>query len=199
VATTLTARGERSRNRLISAAAELFAQRGVNGTSLDDVLVRAGASKSQLYHYFANKQALVVAVIEHFDDVVMAGQGAMIDALRTLDDVAAWFDAVAAYQVAQGFRGGCPVGTLAAELADTDELARNAVGNCFASWRRRIAIGFGQMQRAGVLRAEADIDALAAATLAAIEGGLLLSKSERSNASLRAVLDATLAYLRTWA
>ncbi len=174
-----------------AATADLFAQRGVNGTSLDDVLVRSGASKSQLYHYFANKPALVAAVIEHFDDVVMAGPGAMIDGLRSIDDVAKWFAAVEAHQVAQGFQGGCPVGTLAAELADTDELARTAVGECFASCRRRIAAGFAQIQRAGVLRAGVDVDALAAATLAAIEGGLLLSKSERSTASLRAVLDAT--------
>ena len=47
-----TGRGRASRERIVEHAAELFAERGVAGASLDDVLAAAGAGKSQLYHYF---------------------------------------------------------------------------------------------------------------------------------------------------
>jgi TetR/AcrR family transcriptional regulator, transcriptional repressor for nem operon len=194
----LTARGLRSRERIVAAAADLFARGGVNGTSVDDVLAAAGASKSQLYHYFANKQALVVAVIERHSSEVMAANAFFIDDARTLDDIERWFAALVAYQQDAGFHGGCPVGSLAAELAEADDAARLATAACFASWRARIAESFGRMRTAGVLRPETDVEALASSTLAAIEGGLLLCKSERSTAALRAVLDATLAYLRSW-
>ncbi len=183
----------------MAAAAELFARSGVNGTSVDDVVSAAGASKSQLYHYFANKQALVVAVIERHGDVVMAANAAFLEDARTLDDIERWFAALVTFQEDAGFHGGCPVGSLAAELAEADDAARLATAACFASWRARIVESFGRMRTAGVLRPETDVEALASSTLAAIEGGLLLCKSERSTTALRAVLHATMAYLRSWA
>ena len=47
-----TQRGQASRERIVASAADLVGERGVQGTSLDDVLATARASKSQLYHYF---------------------------------------------------------------------------------------------------------------------------------------------------
>jgi len=44
-----TARGRATRERIVTAAAALIRERGVAGSSLDDVIERAGASKSQLY------------------------------------------------------------------------------------------------------------------------------------------------------
>ena len=43
-----TARGRATRERIVAAASELISERGVAETSLDDVIGRAGASKSQL-------------------------------------------------------------------------------------------------------------------------------------------------------
>ena len=59
----LTDRGRRSRERIVDAASEVVAERGAGGASLDQILEAAGASKSQLYHYFADKGELVRAVI----------------------------------------------------------------------------------------------------------------------------------------
>ena len=56
-----TGRGRASRERIVEHAAELFAERGVAGASLDDVLAAAGAGKSQLYHYFSGRDELVEA------------------------------------------------------------------------------------------------------------------------------------------
>src|SRR6516225_2467679 len=58
-----TGRGRASRERIVERAAELVAERGVEGTSLDEVLAAAGASKSQLYHYFAGRDELVEAAV----------------------------------------------------------------------------------------------------------------------------------------
>ena len=58
-----TRRGQASRERIVASATDLIAERGVQGTSLDDVLATAGASKSQLYHYFRDKEDLVRAVV----------------------------------------------------------------------------------------------------------------------------------------
>ena len=53
--TPATARGRATRERIVAAAARLMYDHGVAGTSLDDVRGATSTSKSQLYHYFADK------------------------------------------------------------------------------------------------------------------------------------------------
>src|SRR6516165_6104088 len=60
---SLTERGAATRSRIVKAAADLMYEHGVDRTSLDEVMAASGVSKSQLYHYFADKDALVLAVI----------------------------------------------------------------------------------------------------------------------------------------
>ena len=68
-----TGRGRASRERIVERAAELFAERGVAGTSLDEVLAAAGAGKGQLYHYFRGRDELVEAAVGHRCAQVLAG------------------------------------------------------------------------------------------------------------------------------
>ncbi|WP_151484745.1 TetR/AcrR family transcriptional regulator, partial [Streptomyces albicerus] len=58
----MTERGRQTRARIVEAAAALVAERGVEGTGIDHVLAAARASKSQLYHYFTDKDDLIRAV-----------------------------------------------------------------------------------------------------------------------------------------
>ena len=61
---TQEARKARTREALIDAAALLFARRGVDATSLDEVALAAGFTKGAIYASFPNKQALIDAVVE---------------------------------------------------------------------------------------------------------------------------------------
>ena len=58
-AARLTRKGQQTRERIVAAAADLILQQGVARTTLDDVRAEAGVSSSQIYHYFADKEALV--------------------------------------------------------------------------------------------------------------------------------------------
>lgn len=55
---------EETRNLLISVARELFAERGYGGTSIEEVIQRAGVAKGALYHHFSGKEALFRSVYE---------------------------------------------------------------------------------------------------------------------------------------
>jgi hypothetical protein len=55
------------------------------------------------------------------------------------------------------------------------------------------------MRERGELRADADPDRLALATLTALQGGLLLTQTRRDNTPLKTGLDAAIAYIRTFA
>lgn len=58
------AQGEASRERLLEAATELFAERGVAATGVDAVARRAAVVKSALYWHFGSKRGLIAAVVE---------------------------------------------------------------------------------------------------------------------------------------
>src|SRR6476619_6957352 len=79
----LTARGAATRARIVAAASSLVYERGFAGTSLDDVMAATGTSKSQLYHYFADKDALILEVIRRQLGTVIAGQEAELRELWT--------------------------------------------------------------------------------------------------------------------
>ena len=50
---------------LLRSSAELFAERGYLGTSVSDLMERAGLTKNAFYSQFPNKEALAAAIVEH--------------------------------------------------------------------------------------------------------------------------------------
>lgn len=58
------AAGPGTRSRILTAAARVFAQRGLTGASLDEVAAGAGLTKGALYWHFASKNDLLMALLE---------------------------------------------------------------------------------------------------------------------------------------
>jgi TetR/AcrR family transcriptional regulator, transcriptional repressor for nem operon len=185
---SLTARGAATRSRIVNVAADLIYEYGVERTSLDEVMAASGVSKSQLYHYFADKDALVLEVIARQAERVLAAQQPHLEALDSLPALRAWRDAVIRLnKAAQG--KGCPLGSLASELANDSEPARKRLATSFAMWRERIEQGLEKMRARGELAASADPHELALAVLGAVQGGLLLAKTTHSSRPLEVALD----------
>ena len=90
----LTARGKATRARIVEAATELVRAHGVANTSLDAVLAASDTSKSQLYHYFADKDDLVLAVIQRQTECVLATHESHLRKLHSLSGLRRWRDAV---------------------------------------------------------------------------------------------------------
>lgn len=185
-------RGRETRERIVRATVELVAERGVAGTSLDDVRTRAHASKSQLYHYFSDRDDLMRAVARTASDDVLDGQAELFAQLDTIDGLRAWTDALVTLQQTRRAKGGCPIGSLAGQLAERDEGARLALAEGLDRWESAIREGLEQMAARGELRLDADPGALAQRTLAAVQGGLLLTQIRRDPDQLRSALDGAL-------
>ena len=187
-----TVKGRQTRERIIRAAAELVAERGVAGTSLDDVRARVHVSKSQLYHYFADRDDLMRAVARAASDAVLGGQADLFVRLDTIDGLRAWIDALVMLQQTRNARGGCPIGSLAGQLAEHDEGARLELADGLDRWETAIREGLERMAARGELHTGADPGALAQNTLAAVQGGLLLTQVRRDPNQLRAALNGAL-------
>jgi AcrR family transcriptional regulator len=73
----------------VTAARELFAERGFTGVSREEIVERAGVTRGAMYHYFASKEALFQAVYEEVerdlcDALAVAGMASPdpVEALR---------------------------------------------------------------------------------------------------------------------
>ena len=184
------------RERILQAAAELIAEKGTAGMSLDDVRDRTGASRSQLYHYFDDRDDLVRAVIDVTTNAVLGRQGELLDHLDSWAGIDRWFDFMVQHQVEQQARGGCPIGSLAGQLAESDPDARAAIAAGLDRWEAHIRDGLTRMRTSGKLRKDADPAALATGTMASIQGGLLLTQVRRDPHQLRIALNAARNNLR---
>jgi TetR/AcrR family transcriptional repressor of nem operon len=187
----LTPKGERTRSRIVEAAARLIYERGVAATTLDDVKAAADVSGSQLYHYFPDKDDLVQAVIEHQADTILDNQRRAD--LGSAEGVRAWRDLAVAYAKSNEARGGCPLGSLAGQLAESDPQARGLLAAGFGQWSAAISDGLRARQGAGHLSAGIDPDDLAVTLLAAIQGGLVLAQVQRSSRPFETAVDTLLA------
>jgi TetR/AcrR family transcriptional repressor of nem operon len=193
----LTVKGEATRARIVAAAAGLMYERGVAGTSTEDVLTAAGVkSPSQLYHYFGDKRSLVQAVIQYQTAAVLDFQQPLLSRLDSFEALEAWRDAVVELQRSRDYAGGCRIGSLAAELADHDARARAELMGTFGQWEEAIRDGLAALRSGGELDAAADVDELALVLLTALQGGLLMTQVRRDTTALHAVLTATIEYIR---
>jgi AcrR family transcriptional regulator len=186
----LTAKGARTRARIVQAAAALIHERGVTGTTLEDVKVAADVSGSQMYHYFPDKNELVQAVIDYQADTIVTQNRR---ALGGANGVEAWRNMIITGATLTQAKGGCALGSLGGQLAESDPEARALIAAGFDQWAAALRDGLRSLHADGKLAPDVDPDDLATTLLATLQGGLLLSQVQRSTRPLETAVDTLLA------
>jgi TetR/AcrR family transcriptional regulator, transcriptional repressor for nem operon len=157
----------------------LFWERGYERTAIADIIAAAGIRSGSLYHFFKTKEDVLIAVLEAYLDG-LAPQ-VMDPAFAVTDDpvgrVFAVMDRYRAAILATGFRYRCPIGSLALEMQNASDRARELVNRNFAQWRDAVARCV--RDAAPVLRNDADPDSLASFVLTVMEGGVMQATAER--------------------
>ena len=134
-------------------AAELFAERGIAATTVDDVLAAAGAGKGQFYHYFRGRDELAAAAVGFRCAQVVAGLTQALGAVSSLTGLEEALEGfIAGFE--QTGMPGCPIGTLATEVAGAvvaggEERARGAQAGK-AHHRSGGHVAMGHRGRAGL-------------------------------------------------
>ncbi|NMO50139.1 TetR/AcrR family transcriptional regulator [Actinoplanes sp. TBRC 11911] len=193
----LTERGAKTRARIVAAAADLMYVKGVGDTTLDDVLAASGVSKSQLYHHFNGKEALVRAVIEHMGEFVINRERDALGRVSTIRGLRRWRDALVQANALRHGAYGCAIGSLASEVSDHDDVARAALSRLFLEWQGLLAAVLQRMQDAGTLPPEASVDQLATGLMAALQGGYLLAQTAHDVAPMATSIDMALAHIES--
>lgn len=195
----LTARGAVTRARIVEAASELMHVKSVASTTLDEVMAASGTGKSQFYQHFADKEALVRDVVKLRAGEVLERERRYLERLHSFRGLERWRDAVVQRVALRHGAYGCPLGSLASELADQDEDARVTLAEQFANWEELLATGLERMRQEGVLRAEADPAVLATSIMAALQGGYLLAQVTHDARPMEVALDMALDRVRAHA
>lgn len=191
-----TAKGEHTRQRILEAADRLIGRRGMTRVTLEDVRAEANVSSSQIYHYFADKQALISAVIDHRDSVSEADES-MVGSFESADAMQSWVQGLVEGQRQSQVAGGCPFVTLGSGLMDLDVDTRTQIARIFRRCEDGIRAGYRTRHANNELGPNADPDALATMTLATAVGGLVLAQLNRDPQPLQVALDAMLDCLQS--
>lgn len=194
--TPRTARGRATRERILKTATDLISERGIAGTSLDDVRAQAQVSKSQLYLYFPDREALLREVAVSTCDSVIDTQADILSEFDSLPGIERYLSALVDLQVQLERPSGCPIASLAGQLASHDERSRLILAEGLDRWEAGLRTGLEALAARGELKPEADPALLATQTLSLLQGGLLLSQVRRDATQMRVAADTALALIR---
>lgn len=169
-----------TREKLIESARYLFWEHGYAGTSMADLLSRAGVNSGSFYHFFESKEALLRAVLETYIHGLrpMIVNPAFAKTDQPLERI---FAILAGYRdriLQTGCQYGCPLGRLALEIDPENRPAHDLIAENFRGWIGAVRECVEQMKHR--MPPDTDVDALATYVLVVMEGGVMLSRSYRS-------------------
>lgn len=180
------ARRSNTRQRMLNAAAELFRTQGYHATGLNQLLAAGDLPKGSLYFHFPGGKEQLAA------EAIAVSSTQLRDTIRTLvsglPDAASGIEALV-NTLAQGmldsdFQHGCPLATVALDIAADSELIRQSCVDGYGSWHDVLTEYFVAH---GLSTAKAA--SLSTIVVASVEGGLLLAKTRKDTAPLHTIAE----------
>ena len=172
-----------TRERLITASAELFRRQGYVGTGVKQIVEAAGAPFGSMYHFFPKgKEELGAetirwsgAIYGQLIDLFYEPAGNPVAATRR------FFDAAADTVRDSDYADACPIATVALEVASTSEPLREATAEVFESWLTMLTDRF---VASGLTKSQAR--SLAVSMFCLLEGAFILARATRDETHIRA-------------
>jgi len=185
---------ENTRQRIVNAATQLFAEKGYGSTSIADLLKAADAHSGSLYHAFPTKQDVLVAVLESYRDGIVPML--LEPAWQGVDDpIDRIFALLGAYRRALELSDctyGCPIGSIALELHEPDPEVRTLLADNFDGWIGHVEGCLNDA--ADRLPTGLDRSRLASFILTVMEGAVMQARTQRDLDHF----DASVAMLRDY-
>lgn len=174
-----TRAGRQTREAILLAASRAIQLRGYQGTSLDALLRESGIGKGNFYYHFRSKEDLGYAILDQIMDAFLhetldpcfADRGG-----EPLAQIRCFLDRVLELKRAQNGAGGCPLGSLASELADVHEGFRARLAAVFSAWGARLTRALEEARGRGTVGPECQPASVAQFLVASLEGAMLMAK-----------------------
>lgn len=174
------------RERMVFSAAQLLRRDGVAATGMRDVVAHAQAPRGSLQHYFPGGKEQLVNEAVAWAGRYAAKRVARFVAAMDAPSPSGLFTAMVRQWVDEleetGSLAGCPVAAATVDSADTVGSTRDAAADAFACWRRPVAQALTELNVP-----EPRAEALATVMVSALEGAILIARSERNARALTTV------------
>jgi AcrR family transcriptional regulator len=145
-------KGERTRQAILTTAAELATQEGLEPLSIGRLAEATGMSKSGLFAHFGSKEELQLATVDHAASLFVEEViGPAREAPKGVARVWALCDHMVDYAERQVFPGGCFFAATAAEFNNRPGLVRDEIEKMMRSWLSYLEHAVEQAQAAGEL------------------------------------------------
>lgn len=169
-----------TRERIVYSALRLFAQKGYASTSVADILQAADVNAGSLYHFFPGKQDVLLAVLDAYRQGIhpMLLEPAWSGVSDPIERVFALLARYRQALVSTDCTYGCPIGSIALEMHEPDPPVRALLAANFAGWIDAIEHCF--IDAGDRLPKRIDRRALALFALTTMEGGVMLSRTDRT-------------------
>jgi TetR/AcrR family transcriptional regulator, transcriptional repressor for nem operon len=193
---TRAPRGE-ARQRLLTAATGLIRRHGFAATSVDDLCFAAGVTKGAFFHHFASKEALGVAVVEHWTETTGAIFAAHDYNTKSdpLDRVFAYLDLRRSLLAMPIPDFSCVAGTTVQETFETYPAIREAAGKSVRSGAAHVQAHLAEVLAAHPVQG-VTAESLALQFQVAVQGGIVLAKALDNPEMAKDSFDHLERYLR---
>lgn len=172
----------------LDRAMGVFWAKGFEAASLDDLCTATGLGKSSLYAAFGDKRGLYMEALARYEAAAVARiSAAAADSGSPRKGIDAFISRVIDDIVAGPGRRGCFIGNCAGELARQDKAAAARVRASMARVQSAFRDVLLQAQGAGEIAKHADVDALAAFLMSAMQGLRLVGKAHPDRAVLESI------------
>ena len=186
------------RTAILDAAARLINEQGFAHTSVEALIAAAGLSgKSHFYHYFKSKEELGYEVLERqFSRFAQRGLALLSEPMiEPVDRLTLFIDTIVALQREGDARHGSPFGNLAGELADSHEGFRKRLDEVFDQWAGQLEALLEELRPQ--LVAGTDTARLSRFIVAALEGGMLMTRVKRDVTVMQGIGDDLKRFIAT--
>src|SRR6202046_4954346 len=188
---------ERTRERLLQAAAREIYRSGFQSAGLGTILAATGVTKGALYYHFKSKEALGYAVVEEVISPDLRGKW-LLPLLSGKDPIDALIAIVESESVRpEDVRGGCPLNNLAQEMSPLDEGFRKRLAGVFPAWREGIAAALREGLTQGIVRRDVRPAEAAGFLIATLEGYVSLAKNAQDANLMKAGIRNIVDWLRS--
>jgi len=189
-------KGEQTRQKIVAAAAQIFNQRGYEGSSLADLMEATGLQKGGIYRHFSSKEELAAEAFDYTWQLAwnsrlggVSENPPHLDRLRQL---------ITNYvECRSPVPGGCPVLNTAVDADDGNPILRERVLKALRSWMNLLQSIVKDAVKAGETQPGVDPKSLATMVIASLEGALMISRIERSQEALKRIHQYLTDYIDT--
>ena len=187
-------KGERTRRKIVEAAAPIFNKRGYEGSSLSELMEATGLKKGGIYRHFSSKEQLAAEAFDY------TWETAWNSRLQHVDEKASGIEKLK--QLIANFvnhrspvSGGCPILNTAIDADDGNPVLRAHVAKALRSWLSRLQAFVDEAQARAETQRGVDSQAVATLIVASLEGALMISRIQRNDEALRRVQAHLIRYL----